>query len=483
MSDSETPDYLKDGFDPSTVNVARLRNILVTHDVQYPSNAKKPALIEAFNQQIVPQRKNILAKSAQARRTSKGIVDAGSSQDTLNMDDVPDLQPRRSSVRVRSRSPRKSSHIKLEEPEYHSLPRTTRSASRQASVAHDTEPLPLDYGLRSTRKSRHRSPEVKREETDDTDVFRRISGGHDTNFSEENPFQSGSSPIPVSKSTGRRKTADAGTMRAKRSSSKRRSHIAPITPSIERDDTSQSDLAPTPITPVSDLYDVDPGEEFTPDAQLELEQELAVMGDARAAAYRPKREGGLWLATPLKVLLTAVVVACALWYRQQKIAVGYCGLGRNTAQVFPSDLSIPDWLRTVVEPECEACPPHAYCFEDFLVKCEQDYILTHHPLSLGGLIPLPPTCEPDGEKVRRVKAVADKAVEELRDRRAKYECGELTDEQGEQLESAFIDEQELKESISKKRGKRLNDREFDELWEAAIGEITNREEVEVATPM
>ncbi|CRK23765.1 hypothetical protein BN1723_018101, partial [Verticillium longisporum] len=87
-------------------------------------------------------------------------------------------------------------------------------------------------------------------------------------------------------------------------------------------------------------------------------------------------------------------------------------------QIIPSEVSVPDWIVPYIEPQCERCPQHAYCFEDYTVRCDDNFIMKPHPLSLGGLVPLPPTCEPDGEKVRRIKAVADKAVEELRERRA-----------------------------------------------------------------
>lgn len=88
---------------------------------------------------------------------------------------------------------------------------------------------------------------------------------------------------------------------------------------------------------------------------------------------------------------------------------------------------------------------------------------------------MPPTCEPDSEKARRVKAVADKAVEELRDRRAKYECGQLKDDG--KAASPEIAESKLKEEVAKKRRKGLSDSEFDDLWKGAIGEIIDKEEV------
>ncbi len=139
----------------------------------------------------------------------------------------------------------------------------------------------------------------------------------------------------------------------------------------------------------------------------------------------------------------------------------------------------PDWVDVLLEPQCEPCPRHAFCYEDFSVQCENHYVIEPHPLSLGGLVPLPPTCEPDGEKVRRVKIVADKAVEELRDRRAKWECGELLNAEGQQVETPAIEEQVLKEMVSEKRNKKLNKEEFDDLWVAALGDIQSRDEIEI----
>ena len=108
-------------------------------------------------------------------------------------------------------------------------------------------------------------------------------------------------------------------------------------------------------------------------------------------------------------------------------------------------------------------------------------MLKPHPLSLGGLNPLPPTCEPDGEKVRRVKAVADKAVEELRERRVKWECGELDTEGKEEAPRPEIPEPELKQDVGNKRRKGMSEEEFESLWEGALGEIVGREEVVSAT--
>lgn len=89
---------------------------------------------------------------------------------------------------------------------------------------------------------------------------------------------------------------------------------------------------------------------------------------------------------------------------------------------------------------------------------------------------MPPTCEPDSEKARRVKAVADKAVEELRDRRAKWECGELTDD-GKEAKSPEISEPDLKQEIGNKRRRGMSDTEFDDLWKAALGDVVGKDEI------
>ena len=177
------------------------------------------------------------------------------------------------------------------------------------------------------------------------------------------------------------------------------------------------------------------------------------------------------MASWLVILL--VLGGFGAWWRKEKIEIGYCGLGKPTWSL--TETNVPDWAN-VLEPRCEPCPPHAFCYPDFEARCEHDFILKPHPLSIGGIVPLPPTCEPDSEKARRVKAVTDKAVEELRERRAKWECGQLKGE-GKDAQSPDISEPNLRDEVAKKRRKGLSDSEFDDLWKGAIGDIIEKDEV------
>ncbi|KAI1341465.1 Man1-Src1p-C-terminal domain-containing protein [Xylariaceae sp. FL0016] len=504
MSDSENTEYLQPGFDPKSLTIPRLRSILVAHNVPYSSSAKKAQLVEIFNDQIVPQSKRILAARARAKRSSKGIVDADtqSSASSNHFDDNQDLLPPAppATTTRRSRSPRKASmRIKSEEPDYDPpMPppapspskRKSRASSRQLQTS-DTDGASDGLSAAPVRKTRKTTPQLKMEESDG--LFRRTSDV----FTADNPFQGGgsSSPAPVVEKTPSTRRRTAGTARSSTGSVRRR--------------TQSPDFADDNIPYIADEYQatkpqvlrrwtpepttVEAGEEFTPEEQFELAaDETADPATAVVPSRQTHRQSkGSW-GTPMFTLLIAALGVYGGWYRQEKIAVGYCGVGQFGSSI-PSEIDVPEWAQSVLpaqvtvpqtiidklEPECEPCPPHAYCFADFSVRCEQDYILKPHPLSVGGIVPLPPTCEPDGAKARRVQLVADKAIEELRERTAKYECGDLVDEQGTKAESPAIEEQELKQVINKKRSQRMSNQEFEDLWGSAIGEIKSREEVQI----
>lgn len=477
MADAD--DYLQEGFDPRSVTMPRLRSILVTHNVEYPATAKKGQLVELVTEHVLSQAPKLRAQKARAKRSSMGIVNAGSAEDVSTWGDDQDLLPPPPSTTRRSRSPRKASapRVKVERDETATpaprspTKRSARSTSRQLPHVEDHDVLDFE-APKSTRRSRKTTPQIKAEPEEEPAL--PPAPQEESVFTYDNPFQGGSSPQPYKTPTNRRRTAGGDGFESARSTSRRRTG-----------DYGEDRIfdAETPnVLPRTPQFALDAGEEFTPDEQLELE-EAASRGEATLEVQKSTTQVARRSSAkaPLFVLLMSLLGAYLAWYRQEKIAVGYCGLGRPAKELLPPEVPVPDFLVLFIEPQCESCPQHAYCYEDFSVRCEPDFILQAHPLSLGGIVPLPPSCEPDGEKARRVKAVADKAVEELRERRAKYECGELVDE-GQKGDSPTIPEQELKETVSRKRSKRLNKDEFDDLWAAAIGEVTAREEVEVVEP-
>ncbi|KAL8930484.1 MAG: hypothetical protein Q9208_000668 [Pyrenodesmia sp. 3 TL-2023] len=490
-SDDEM-EYLSPSFDPATLTVPKLRSVLLAHDITYPASAKKPQLIDLFNQELKPRSRKILAARSRIRRTSKGITDMPSSREgTVNGDDgdppgsmlpppIPDA-PRR--------KPKKSNQPVSEHvPEEETMTRTGRTSLTKHPRPSDTEMSETDVKRPSARKTRRSevSSVLKAEEHEQQPVRPTLEKSP---FSDENPFQSGSSPLAPSDS--RRKSVRVGADRRKSTSRRRKtegisSDLRSRPPQQDGVTVPSSRTFEVPLARIKqemeqDEHDsgLEPGEDFTPEEQLELYKDRAANGGldvlpARKTKRLRKSGGSPVLRSAPWAVLTALLAGYALWFRREKLEVGYCGLGKTSDSI--AGVQIPDWAG-LLQPECEPCPQHAYCYENLETRCEPDFVLKPHPLSLGGLIPLPPSCEPDGEKARRVKAVADRAVEELRERNAKTECGTLTDEQGKVVRTSEIDEHELKEHVAKKRRKDMSDREFEDLWKGALGDLTGLDEV------
>jgi len=227
--------------------------------------------------------------------------------------------------------------------------------------------------------------------------------------------------------------------------------------------------------------DLEPGEEFTPDEQLQLAQEMENDRKLAKAREKPMSRNQVrgTFGTATLALVVVLLGAYLSWYRQEKVAAGYCGLGtRSVSRLVPQEWPIPDWAVPIVEPQCQDCPSHAICYDNLVARCESDFVLKPHPLSLGGLVPVAPSCEPDGARARKIKAVADKAVEELRERRARWECGNLYDDHGKRETTPRIEVGQLKEQVASRRSKRISAEEFEDLWVAALGEVKARDEVE-----
>ena len=460
----------------------------MSHDISYPASAKKPQLVDIFTQELKPKARKLLAARDRVRRTSRGIMDMPSSQEGTfnsdNDDDASSMPPPPIPDPPRQRKSRKNGSA-FSEP---GVPEATGRAAgdRRSSTKHarpsDTETdQELETKRSSVRKPRKSvvTPKVKTEEPDSELVRPPMRSSA---FSDENPFQSGSSPL----APGEHRRRSAGTSSEKRkSSSKRRRTEGIASSAVKKQSGVRVPTSKTFEVPVSRLKQSSPkgepdgvevGEDFTPEEQIELVRECAANGEVDIFPPRKKKRSRNTSSVPRSapwVVLMAILGGYATWWRQEKLAVGYCGIGRPSQHL--SNVRIPEWA-SVLQPTCELCPQHAICYEGMETRCVHDFVLQPHPLALGGLVPLPPTCEPDGEKVRRVKIVADRAVAELRERKAQAECGTLKDDKGKEL-PAEIEEQDLKEKVAEKRRRGMGEAEFEDLWKDALGEIVGREEV------
>jgi hypothetical protein len=507
-------EYLQPGFDLSSLTMPRLRNILVNHDVSYPASAKKAQLIAILEDEVLPQAKKLLRDRERVRRTSAGITDMGSRASSVvsSRDERESMPPpatpstvasTTSTRRGTSRRSARASTFETDENLAPSTPATSKRKSVARSVgkhprASDTETgddyltTPVAAGGVSPRKSTarkmRRSEVLPSTEVDDYTPV-KAEPRDSALLTDDNPFQSGSPDFsasrrssyepkrksggrlstesPVRKSGRSRKSATPGSLKQEdgirvptRESFDFASRLKPTKEESEESEEESEDDGESEMSA---------GEEFTPEEQLAMETEQ--YAPYTQVRKRSRKQSKTSIVASWFVIL-GVLGGFGAWWRKEKIEIGYCGLGKPTWSL--AETNVPEWAN-VLEPRCEPCPPHAFCYPDFEARCEHDFILKPHPLAVGGLVPLPPTCEPDSEKARRVKAVADRAVEELRERRAMYECGQVTKDGKES--SPEISEPELKDEVAKKRRRGLSDSEFDELWKGAIGEIVDKEEV------
>lgn len=491
-SDNEM-EYLSPSFDPSSLTVPRLRAVLVSHDISYPASAKKAQLIDIFTQELVPRSRKILAARSRIKRTSHGITDMPSSQEgTVDGDEADDTgsMPPPPVPPPSRRKSRKGDQTLGEDSVAESSLNGASGAGRKRPSKHarpsDTETeteTPRRLSVRKSRRS-EATTTVKSEPGEDPTARSPVE---QSAFSHENPFQSGSSPL--AQTEGRRRSAGASNVRRKSSSGRRRTEgVVRTGPSRTKQEdgivvpsakTFEAPLGKSQKSKFEAVEDdgVEAGEEFTPQEQLELVRARAANGERDILPPRRKKRPQETSVVPKSapwVILLTLFTGYAMWWRQEKLQVGYCGIGRSTDAL--SNLQIPEWVSTL-QPQCEPCPQHAICYDRLETRCDQDFVLKPHPLSIGGLVPLPPTCEPDGEKVRRVKVVADRAIEELRNRRANWECGTLTDEQGKPVPTVELDQASLKKEVAKKRRRGMSEREFEELWKSALGELIGRDEV------
>lgn len=498
-------DYLSPDFDLNSLTVPRLRSILVNHDIPYPASAKKAQLIQILHDEVLPQAKTLLRERERVKRTSDGIMDMGSRASSVVSDadghgqgsereSRPPPTPSTVSTATGARRgrPKRSTRGSTVDTDDGHTPTTPMTASRRTSARPESKysrvserelATPVDRDGVTPRRStgrKLRSSEGLPSAEPEMDV--KTEPVDEDVFSDDNPFQSGSPAIAGDQQ--RRKTGDWSRKSSSYDPALKDILLHPAgrksgTPSSVAKQSAgrYSTSLPSPKEESEEEEEEDEdeliaGEEFTPDEQLAMEGEQADRLYPPTVQKPPRKQ-----SKASKVLSWFVIISLlgsfGAWWRKEKIEIGFCGIGKPTWSLV--DTNVPEWAN-FLEPHCEICPAHAFCYPNFEARCEHDFLLKPHPLSLGGLIPLPPTCEPDSEKARRVKAVADKAVEKLRDRRSKWECGQLTDN-GKEAKSVEISEPDLKQEVAKKRRKGMSDDEFDDLWKGALGEIIAKDEI------
>ncbi|KAH3679693.1 hypothetical protein WICPIJ_008569 [Wickerhamomyces pijperi] len=183
------------------------------------------------------------------------------------------------------------------------------------------------------------------------------------------------------------------------------------------------------------------------------------------------------------VVFFGVLISIAigsLWYREQRILVGYCGseIYQPAIPNASNDFSIKinDFLEDY-KPSCLPCPENAICLPSMQIRCKADYVVEEPWYKVYGLLPFRDSCVKDTKKEQIIKEVVAKSLELLRLRNANFKCGDGNNE--EDLERIGISDEELYEFFFRTKKSALTDGDFDELWDSVLTDLSKEPEITV----
>lgn len=170
----------------------------------------------------------------------------------------------------------------------------------------------------------------------------------------------------------------------------------------------------------------------------------------------------------------------ALWYREQRILVGYCGseIYQPSIPNASNDFSIQinDFLDEY-KPTCLPCPENAICLPSMQLKCKAGYVVKKPWYEVYGLLPFSDYCVKDTKKEQIIREVVAKSLELLRLRNANYKCGDGND--GEDLDRIGISDEELYEFFFRTKKSTISDHDFNELWDNVLTDLSKEPEITV----
>ncbi|KAG0345607.1 inner nuclear membrane protein enriched at telomere/subtelomere region [Podila humilis] len=289
-----------------------------------------------------------------------------------------------------------------------------------------------------------------------------------SNFSDENPFQSGNDSERT-----RSKSRDSTTTTTSRTRSTSRSKKAAATGK----ESVRPPVFKEPELPAFGRY------MHTP--EIPSDKEISVYPTSPSLRKRSKRvevdhpkpkpfnitakeeanfldqDWGQYL-TLIGCTLAAVLLSYILWYRQTRFHIGFCpaSVDQNTSQSGSN---------------CIPCPDHAVCLTpDSDPVCSPEYILKPQLLSFGGLLPLSPVCVLNRAKEYQSFQIADAAERWVHNYGGKAECGFTPLAPKVKLARQRILEKDLQQHMEQLKESTVSETDFQEYWDMAMKELHRR---------
>ncbi|KAF8945203.1 inner nuclear membrane protein enriched at telomere/subtelomere region [Haplosporangium gracile] len=441
----EVPHYLHPNFDPWTIKMDQIRDILIQHNVKPPTGAvRKQQLVDLFNEHIKPDVPEL-----------EEVEDMIEHEDTAKFAKI---KPKRTNSRAKL-----SKEISIVEINQDEEPTRGRKP-RKTDLQSDDDSRP---------PARGRPRKVARETSN--------------NFSDENPFQSGSES-----GRSRSRTRTTPTLVRSRSSTRIASRRAakeseeaanqdhvfkvPAQPSFSKfmkpspvdkgkktDSLSRSSTSPPPKSAVK-------ARQITC-AELPTPKELSLTSTQDDKDDLKELKENLRQALKyLWVVLPAIFLAYGVWYRQARFEIGFCTPATDELTKGKS------WF----SPSCIPCPDHATCIDsDADPICPPEYILKPQLLSFGNLLPFSPICVLNKAKEYQSLQVANAAEQLLQSHAGKVECGMLTKDKApvnsvEYNARRSISTDDLQFQLEQLKDASIDREDFLQYWKLALKELHRR---------
>ncbi|KAF9425468.1 inner nuclear membrane protein enriched at telomere/subtelomere region [Podila epigama] len=482
MPREELPKYLRPDFDPKSIKMDLIRDILIQHNVKPPTGVvRKQELIDLFNTHIKPQVPALRHAHESVVPSEEGIIKVPRGKGTILQLFDDDHDDSDSKPTVKKTAPKRSKSSVRSEEEAPVVARPRRSTSRARLDTKDSQP-------EEESTSRGRKPRRSTMESDGDDItspsnrsrrkesISKEKAKRNDNFSDENPFQSSTKAERT-----RSKSRDKSTSRP-RSSSRSRSKkvLAPKerahSPVFKVPDQPFSRFMHSPAGGFPDRgvsgSSTFPSSSATPrtssrkvaEKDLPPPKTLFLSTDDAASGVHEQDWGQYFRVAAY--LLAAILIPYGLWYRQTRVAIGFCPGNDNLNNIQSSN-----WLY----PSCIPCPDHAECLApDADPICSPEYLLKPHLLSFGNLIPLSPVCVLNKAKEYQSLQLADAAEKTIHLKAGIEECKISRISNHDKLTRQRILQDDVRRELEKSKDEDVSEEDFEQFWEMALKELRRR---------
>ncbi|CAI4059356.1 Heh2p SKDI_04G6600 [Saccharomyces kudriavzevii IFO 1802] len=499
------------GLDPKTLKVSQLRRILVENDITFPANARKPALVKLFEERV----RQRLELSSETSKGNDSIQKAVKSE-AKNADRKRILKSKKhesnsgasKSVNVETNKRKREENstdntIPVQVKEEKSSKRKRKKRSNRTTKSLESPSKPK---LESEEPSVTLSPEMEiREEHKEEFSNGELIATEESkkpelpNLKVSNEFLVQLNKELASATTESYdhsiKSTNCSSVRIEReepvetaTGAEVRKGSDPITnldkKAREAVDKTTSEEAKEELVRGPKALDMREGNNIK--RKLSKENKASSKGRTRhflesktkrsMDIFRPLvAHVFIWLWNAVLYLSILLPILFGLWYREQRIRIGYCGheepIKSLAFSAFSQTARVDEFLQAYA-PNCLECPEHATCSSLMNIECESGYELKSSILETYGVIPFSKYCVKDESKEKEVDELVWKVSEYLRKKNAQVDCGE-----GQNLFESGETETKLYEIFSRSRPSWENQADFNEHCRNVIEKLRHMDEI------